>query len=113
MVRGGFEQQIVLLTATETLTARQIVDIINETTGRQTQLEIVPREEYILRSGREDPRGKPGEWFQTVASWWDEISQGALCTTDPLMEDLLGREPTKPRDALRKLLEQDRDYSYF
>ena len=112
MIRGGYENQIVLMTAGETITAREIVGVINETTGRQIKLEIVSREEYIRRSSTEDARGKPTQHFEMVATIWDDIADGALSTTHPLMREILGREPTKPRDALRLLLAEDRDYVY-
>lgn len=109
MIRGGYENQVVLFTAGETITAQEMVEIINETTGRQVKFEIVPREEYV---NRRDERGKTREHFETIASIWDDIVNGALSTTDPLMHEILGREPTKPRDALKQLLLENRDYIY-
>ena len=113
MVRGGHENQIVLFAAQETITAREIVDIINETTGRQVKLDLVSREEYLNTSRMRDPRGKPREHFEMIAAVWDEIVEGALCTTHPLLSEILGREPTKPGDAVRGLLEGDRDYVFL
>ena len=111
MIAGGYENQIVLFTAEETITGREIIDIINETTGRQTKLDLVSREEY-LNSWMRDPRGKPREHFEMIATVWDEIVRGALCTTHPLLREVLGREPTKPRDFVRKLMEEDRNYVF-
>jgi hypothetical protein len=59
-----------------------------------------------------DPRGRPKEHFERNARVWDEIFKGALQTTYPLLHEILGREPTKPRDFVRKLLEQDRNYVF-
>ncbi|KAL4949864.1 hypothetical protein BDW69DRAFT_67360 [Aspergillus filifer] len=111
MIRGGYENQIVLFTAQETITAQEIVDTINDTTGRQIKLELVSREDY-LNGWMSDSRGKPKEHFKMIATVWDEIVQGALLTTHPLLQEILGREPTKPRDFVRKLLEDDRDYVF-
>ena len=113
MVRGGHENQTVLFTAEETITAREIVDIINETTGRQVQLDLVSWEEYLNTSWMRDPRGKPREHFEMIATIWDDIVKGALCTTHPLLREILGRVPTKPRDAVRGLLEEDRNYVFL
>ncbi|KAE8365042.1 hypothetical protein BDV27DRAFT_171854 [Aspergillus caelatus] len=111
MIRGGYVNQIVLFTAGETITAREIVDILNETTGRQIKLDLVPREEY-LRTWMVDPRGKPREHFEMIVLFWDEIVKGSLRTTHPLLREILGREPTKPRDFVRKLLLEDRNYVF-
>jgi hypothetical protein len=111
MIQGGYENETVLFTAQETITAREIVDIINETTGRQIKLNLVSREEYVS-SWRSDPRGKPKENFEMIATVWDEIVSGALCTTHPLLGDILGREPTSPKVFVKRLLEDDRDYVF-
>ena len=60
-----------------------------------------------------DPRGNPREHFEMIATIWDEIVKGRLRTTHPLMREVLGREPTKPRDAVRGLLEEDRGYLFL
>ncbi|OJZ85080.1 hypothetical protein ASPFODRAFT_208268 [Aspergillus luchuensis CBS 106.47] len=113
MIRGGYENQVVMFTAEETITAKEIVDIINETTGRQAKLKVTSREEYLGSSEVHDQRGKSKEYFQMIATLWDEIPSGALRTTHPLMREILGREPTTPRDAIRKLLTEDRDYVFI
>ncbi|KAJ5826072.1 hypothetical protein N7474_003210 [Penicillium riverlandense] len=94
MIQGGHEKEIVLLTAQETITFTEIVDVINETTGRQVQVKIVPPQEYKL------------------VSWYDAISQGDTSTIDPLMADVLGRQPVPPREAIRALLKDNRDYEW-
>jgi hypothetical protein len=111
MIQGGYENQTVLFTAQETITAREPVDIINATTGRQIKLNLVSREAY-LDSWRIDPRGRPKAHFEMIATVWDEIISGALRTTHPLLGETLGREPTSPRDFVRRLLEEDRDYVF-
>ncbi|KAL4886914.1 hypothetical protein BJY04DRAFT_204557 [Aspergillus karnatakaensis] len=112
IIRGGYENEIVLLTTGETITAKEVVDVINEVTGRQVKFEIVSPEEYARVNGENDQGGKPKAFFQMVATWWGDIAKGELRTTDGLMRDVLGREPTKPRDALRKLLTENRDYTW-
>ncbi|KAL3487997.1 hypothetical protein BJX62DRAFT_240477 [Aspergillus germanicus] len=111
MTQCGYEVQTVLFTAQETITARELVDIINEITGRQIKLNLVSREEYVS-SWRSDPRGKPKEHFEMIATVWYEIVSGALRTTHPLLQEILGKEPTSPKDFVRKLLEDGRDYVF-
>ncbi|KAL4781377.1 hypothetical protein BJX76DRAFT_18066 [Aspergillus varians] len=112
MLRGGYENQIVLFTAEETITSREVVDIINETTGRQVKFEIVSPEEYARVSSSNDQGRKPKAFFEMVATWWEDIAKGELATTHGLMRDILGREPTKPRDALREIMTENRDYTW-
>ena len=102
MALGGYENQIVLFTAKETINARQIVDLINETTDRKVELDIVSREDYL--------GGNPAKEFR--ATLWDDIADGQLSATHPLMEQILGRVPTPPREAIRQLLTGRRDYTY-
>ncbi|KAL5339505.1 hypothetical protein BJX70DRAFT_154714 [Aspergillus crustosus] len=112
MIRGGYENQIVLFTAEETITSKEIVDVINETTGRQVKFEIVSPEEYARVNGTNDQGGKPHAFFQMVATWWADIANGELRTTNGLLREILGREPTKPRDAFRQILTENRDYTW-
>ncbi|KAL3465010.1 hypothetical protein BJX64DRAFT_253626 [Aspergillus heterothallicus] len=112
MLKGGHENEIVLLTAGETITAREVVDVINETTGRDVKFEIVSPEEYVRVHGESDQGGKPRAFFDMVASWWEDIANGELRTTHGLMREVLGREPTGPREALRQLLVGERDYTW-
>ncbi|KAL2818509.1 hypothetical protein BDW59DRAFT_127642 [Aspergillus cavernicola] len=112
MIRGGFENQIVLFTAEETITSKEVVDVINETTGRQVKFETVSPEEYVRVNGMNDRGGKSRAFFEMVSTWWGDIARGELRTTHGLMREILGREPTKPRDALRELLTENRDYTW-
>jgi hypothetical protein len=111
MIRGGFDREIVLLTAQETITFSEIVDLINETTGRRVRLEIVSPEEFV-KIKRDDEGGKAEEFFKKLVSWYEGISKGETCTIDPLMADLLGRDPVNPREAIRELLTENRDYEW-
>ncbi|KAL4936164.1 hypothetical protein BDV06DRAFT_205548 [Aspergillus oleicola] len=112
MIKGGYENATVLLTAEETITSKEIVDIINETTDRQVDFRLVSHEEYVRVNSRNDKGGKPEVFFESVSSWWEDIAQGALRTTNPLMREILGREPTKPRDALREILNENPGYTW-
>lgn len=112
MIRGGFENRIVLLTAQETITFAETVELINETTGRDVKLEFVSPEDYVRLAGTDDIGGKPEAFFQTLLSWYAGISKGDARTTYPLMKDLLQREPTGAKQFIRGLLTQDRDYRW-
>ncbi|KAE8367580.1 hypothetical protein BDV27DRAFT_123721 [Aspergillus caelatus] len=112
MIAGGHENETVLLTAEDTIRPSEIVDIINNTTGRQVKFERVSPEEYIQIYGGNDKGGKPKAFFQQTLTWYEGIEKGELATTHSLMGELLGREPTKPRDAIRGLLSEDPNYTW-
>lgn len=112
MIRGGHDKEIVLLTPQKTITFAEVVDVINETTGRQVQVQIVSPEEFVKFKASNDEGGKPEAFFRKLLSWYDAIARGDAGTTDPLMADLLGREPVPPREAIRSLLTENRDYEW-
>lgn len=112
MIRGGFENQIVLLTAQEPITFAEIVEVINETTGRNVKLELVSPEDYVRLAAANDIGGKPEAFFRKLLTWYEGISKGDGGRTDPLMKELLGREPTGARQFMRGLLAQERDYTW-
>lgn len=112
MIRGGHDKEIVLLTAQQTITFSEIIDVINETTGRSVQVKFVSPEEFVRLKATDDEGGKPEAFFQKLLSWHDSIGKGESATTDPLMADLLGREPTPAREAIRGLLKENRDYKW-
>ncbi|PWY89062.1 NAD(P)-binding protein [Aspergillus heteromorphus CBS 117.55] len=112
ILKGGHENEIVLLTAQASITFQEIVQIINETTGRDVQLELVAPETYIEVNGANDPGKKPAAFFEKLISWYEGISKGDASTTDGLMADVLGREPTPASRAIRDLLHDNPDYTW-
>ncbi|KAJ5457715.1 hypothetical protein N7475_009103 [Penicillium sp. IBT 31633x] len=112
MIRGGHDREIVLLTAQQTITFSEIVDLINETTDRNVQFKLVSPEEFVRLKAADDEGGKPEGFFQALVSWYEAISKGETKTIDPLMADLLERQPVPPREALRAFLVENRDYEW-
>ncbi|KAJ6145009.1 hypothetical protein N7470_008904 [Penicillium chermesinum] len=96
MIHGGHDREIVLLTAQETITYTEIVDLINETTGRQVRVKTVPPEEFVKLQSTNDEGGKSAAFFSRLTSWNDAIAKGEAQSTDPLMEELLGRKQPRP-----------------
>ncbi|KAE8353440.1 hypothetical protein BDV28DRAFT_108127 [Aspergillus coremiiformis] len=112
IIAGGHENRIVLMTSQETIRASEIVDIINQTTGRQVRFERVTPEEFVQTYADKDKGGKPKAFFEKTLTWYEGIEKGELATTHPLMKELLGREPTKPRDAIKGLLTENPNYTW-
>ncbi|KAJ5587592.1 uncharacterized protein N7459_003357 [Penicillium hispanicum] len=112
MIRGGHDREIVLLTAQKSITFSEVVDLINETTGRQVQLKLVSPDEFVAIKAAEDEGGKAEGFFRKIITWYDSIAKGEGAITDPLMADLLGREPVPPRAAIATMLKENRDYGW-
>ncbi|KAF7717525.1 Uncharacterized protein PECH_005453 [Penicillium ucsense] len=112
MIRGRHDKQIVLLTAQQPITFSEIVGVINETTGRNVQVQFVSAEDFVRLKATGDEGGKPEAFFRKLLSWHEAIGKGETSTTDPLMADLLGREPTPPREAIQELLRENPNYEW-
>ncbi|GAD93698.1 NmrA-like family protein [Paecilomyces variotii No. 5] len=112
MIRGGYEKQTVLLTAQEVVSFQDIVDVINETTGRNVELKFVSPDEYVRILAEIDQGGKPAAFFKSVVSWYEALRDGDGETKDALMADVLGREPKGAKEVIRELLSQDLDYTW-
>ncbi|OJJ33440.1 hypothetical protein ASPWEDRAFT_160204 [Aspergillus wentii DTO 134E9] len=112
IISGGHEKEIVLLTAQESISFSEVVDIINETTGRDVKLDIVSADEYVRLNGDNDTGAKPTAFFQTLLSWYEGIANGEASMTHPLMKEVLGREPTGAKEAIRRILIENPDYTW-
>ncbi|GLB07360.1 hypothetical protein AtubIFM57258_002691 [Aspergillus tubingensis] len=112
MLKGGHDKEIVLLTASEPVSVQDIVDVINETTGRGVKIEVVDPETYVRINAENDIGGKAEGFFRQLVGWFESIENGEAGFTDGLMGEVLGREPVTPREAVRGLLEGERDYTW-
>lgn len=111
MIAGGYKNEKVLLTAPKAYTFQELIDVINDASGRKVRLAFVTDDEYMALTS-DDEGGKPATFFQQRISWYKGISQGDGETVDPLMEKLLGRKPQDAKDVTSGLLQKDRDYRW-
>ncbi|EED18767.1 NmrA-like family protein, putative [Talaromyces stipitatus ATCC 10500] len=112
LLKGGHENEIILLTANEPLTGGEIIKIINETTGRNVKLQLVSPEEYIKYHTENDIGKKPESFWQQRISWFEGIAKGDADLKNPLMREVLGREPKTGSQLIRELLTENRDYTW-
>ncbi|EKV11101.1 NmrA-like family protein, putative [Penicillium digitatum PHI26] len=57
MIQGEHDREIVLLTVQQTITFSEVVDLINETTGKHVELELVLPEEFVRLNLTNDEGG--------------------------------------------------------
>lgn len=112
MIKGGHQNEIVLLTADEAVTASDLVILINETTGRTVRLQIVSVEDYIQLSVANDEGKKPVGFWKKRVSWFDGIAKGDATLNHSLMAELLGRRPRPASDVIRDLLKANPNYTW-
>ncbi|RAH73944.1 putative NmrA-like family protein [Aspergillus aculeatinus CBS 121060] len=110
LLRGGagYRDQIVVLSARETLSFQQIVDLINAhhcQDSRKVGVEFVPAAEYVARNAADDEGGKAAGFFEAMVSWHEGIAKGeAVVDSEGLMAEVLGREPTPALVRIEELL---------
>jgi hypothetical protein len=66
LIRGGYENEIILLTSNEALHAADVVRIINQTTNRQVELVLTTPEEYAKFRKDNDESKKSDSYWQHV-----------------------------------------------
>lgn len=112
LLKGGHENEIVLLTANEPLRGADIIKIINETTNRNVKLKFVSPEEYVRYHTENDIGKKPESFWRSRLSWFEGIAKGDANVSNPLMKELLGREPKTGSQVIREFLEENPDYTW-
>lgn len=112
MLGGGYENKTVLLTAGETITAREIVDTIIQSTDRELKIRYVSEEEFLAHHTQHDKGKKPVVLFEILASWWTAAARGELKIVDGLLREILCREPLTPHHAVKKLLQEKGDHTW-
>lgn len=111
MMKGGYDRQIVLFVAPRTYSFSDLVNIINETTGRNVKLNIVSKDDYVRLSVQNDVGRKSEEFFKKRISWFDGVSIDKDAETlDPLLGEILGREPKDGKQILQELLCENPNY---
>ncbi|KAK7530945.1 NmrA-like family protein [Phyllosticta citribraziliensis] len=109
LMRGGFENQIVALTGPRAVRFSEIVDVINETTGRKIRIEYVGDGEYVRRNVEGDEGGKGKDFYWNWVTLFQAFREGKMANVSTLMEELLGRRPKDGLEGVRGLLEKNKD----
>ena len=112
MLGGGHENEIVLLTGPKAVTLANLVQTINDLTGRDIIIETMAFDKYAKESAANDEGGKSEWWFEKRLSWYDGIAKGDGKTVDPLMEGLLGRKPKDGKAVVREILNTNPNYTW-
>ena len=112
LLKGGHENEIVLLTANEPLSGADIIKIINEQTNRNIKLAFLSPEDYVKYQTENDIGKKPESFWRSRISWFEGIAKGDANVSNPLMKELLGREPKTGSQLIRGFLEESPNYTW-
>ena len=112
MMRGGYENENVLLTGPKAVTLADLVQTINDVTDRDIVLDKLPFEKYTKVNAENDEGGKSEWWFEKRVSWYEGVAKGDGKAMDPLMEQLLGRKPKDGTEVVKDILTTDPNYTW-
>lgn len=113
MLSGAYDgREMVLLTGPKAYTLAQVVDVINDTTGRNVRVKRVSREEYVAAKVRADVGGKGEGFFRGMLSSFEGMEDGEGALVTGTLGEVLGREPMDGMEVVRALLRRDRNYEW-
>lgn len=111
-VKPKTDRQIVLLTAFETVTFVDVAETINRVRGNKQTIEMLEPQVWIDTAVKDDKGGKSKSWFETRLVWFEQMTHGALQTTDPALAVLLGRKPQNGVEDITEMLQKEPNYSW-
>ena len=112
MMGSGHEKEVVLLTGPKAISLADLVETINDITGRRIAIDKVPFKRYAKESAENDEGGKSEWWFEKRVSWYEGVAKSDGKAVDPLMEQLLGRKPKDGAEVVREILNTDPYYTW-
>ena len=112
MLKGGYENQIVLLTGPKAYSFADIVEVIRRVTGKELTLHRVSAEEYVTKNAAIDEGKKSVQFFEAWRSLLEGVADGEVANVDPLMGELLGRQPKDGLKVIEDLLRENPGYTW-
>lgn len=94
---GGAYEGPTTLTAPEALSFAQLADIASQLSGRAIRFQVVDEEDWV--AGRA-AAGHPEHLTTLLLGFYRAAEAGYFAGVDPLLGELLGREPRRAHDAL-------------
>ena len=94
---GGAHEGPVTLTASGAPTFAEVAAMAGEVTGRPVHLEVVGPEDWVAGQVQ---AGQPEFMARFTLGLYEAAAGGFFAGTDPLLRELLGREPATVRDLL-------------
>ncbi|KAL9132317.1 MAG: hypothetical protein Q9175_006507 [Cornicularia normoerica] len=112
MMEDGYEKQIVLLTSAKAVTSADLVETINNVTGRGLTVEEMPIGKYTKERAANDEGAKSDWWFEKRISRYRGTAKGAGKSVDSLMGELPGRKPKDGTEVVREIVTAEPLYTW-
>ncbi|KAK2867902.1 hypothetical protein FQN49_003357 [Arthroderma sp. PD_2] len=107
------KNHIALLTGPRTYKLTDVINAISDTTGKKLEIKRVSKDDFPRIMAGEDAlegRGRKSEaFFESWQSLVESMEKGDAATVDPLMGELLGREPRDAIEYVKKLVKDGAD----
>lgn len=100
------EKNIVLLTAGETNSLTDLVGAIQRGQERDLSFEILPPEQWIEESAKDDRGGKGKAWFEARLVFTRGVCDGDAAVMDSALQTLLGRKPETGVQTVERLVRE-------
>ncbi|EGE01456.1 hypothetical protein TEQG_00506 [Trichophyton equinum CBS 127.97] len=109
----NLKNNIALLTGPRTYKLTDVINAVSEATGRKLEIECVSKDEFprimALEDAREGRGRKSEAFFRGWQSLVESMEKGDTATVDPLMGELLGRQPQDALEYVKKLVKDGAD----
>lgn len=111
-IKPRTDKNIVLLTSRDTDALEDLASTISEAKGTKVPVEYLEPEEWITESASDDVGGKSRAWFEMRLAVLDGFNKGEGEIVDGALETLLGREPERGVDGVKRLVHGDSCYTW-
>lgn len=102
--KGGYENKLLLLTGSRTLTLKDVADRASQFLGRTITLRVVSEDEYVrAHAGKPGPRGEE-EFLRKWATTYKALEKGETGVVEPLIQQVLGRELKPFEQTMKEVL---------
>ena len=109
--KGGYENQVLLLTVSRTLTLKDVSNQVSRFLGRCITLRVVSEDEYVSANvGKQGPWGKE-QFLRKWATTYKALERGETGVVDPVIQEVLRRELKPFESTLKEVLGVSADVS--
>jgi len=103
---SGYENRTVVLTGSRVATLHDIAFVVSKTLQRKVTLQIVPEDAFVQHQ-----TGKlPEETLRGAVTSFHALVKGELAVPDPLLTQLLRREPKAVEETVKDMLTGRQEY---
>ncbi|KAI0360621.1 NmrA-like family protein [Trametes cingulata] len=104
MVKGGFENEIILLSGSRAITMKEVASIYSSLLGRDIRLVVGTEDDYVKANLGKSGRLGEEAWLRSWATVYKAMARGEMAAVDPLLQEVLGRKLKPFEETLKENL---------